>query len=145
MIVLDKKLSPQEVQLTLVRMYRPSDTHLGKEGAFRSDWNYVYWSQDERHIPLAKVVDKCVLVCSSALDMPVREFVKTGPNRFYFDKMYVPSSETTEEPFIVPLPDAAKRIGAALSSNSGKGQRGTNNSSKTAQQLALVSRIDFFC
>ena len=137
MIVLDKKLSPQEVQLTLVRMYRPSDTHLGKEGAFRSDWNYVYWSQDERHIPLAKVVDKCVLVCSSALDMPVREFVKTGPNRFYFDKMYVPSSEKPEESF-VPLPDAAERIGAALSSKSGKGKGGANKSSKAAQQPALV-------
>ena len=131
-------MPPQEVQLTVVRLYRPGDTHLGKEGAFRSDWNQVYWSQEERHVTLAKVVDKCVLVCSSALDLPVRQFVRAGPNRFYFDKMYVPSAVLAGKPeeAFVPLPDAAERIGAALSSKGGSKSGGkglANKSAKPAQ------------
>lgn len=122
----------------MVRLYRPGDTHLGREGAFRSDWSLVYWSQEERNITLSKVVDKCVLVCSTAIDQPIHEFVKAGPNRFYFDKMYVPNAEKPEEAF-VPLPDAAERVGAVLSSKGKGGKSLASKSSKSAQQPALVS------
>lgn len=123
------------MQLTVSRLYRPGDTHLGREAAFRNDWNLVYWTNETRLVPLAKVVDKCVLVCSTAIDQPIEEFVNEGPYRFYFNKAYNPSSKEFE-----PLPSEAERIGSSFASKGkGKGGKATSKSFNKPTQTTLVS------
>ena len=76
-------MNAREVFLKVKRIYRPADTHLGRDACFRSDWNVVYWSDEIHKLKLNKVVVKCVLVCSAAIDEPIEEFVRNGPNRMY--------------------------------------------------------------
>ena len=122
--------------MTVSRLYRPGDTHLGKEAAFRNDWNLVYWTNETRLVPPAKVVDKCVLVCSTAIDQPIEEFIEQGPYRFYFNKSYNPATKEFE-----PLPSEAERIGSSFASK-GKGKGGKTTTAKSinkAGQTTLVS------
>jgi len=106
----DRNLEARDVKLKVVRMYRPADTHLGKEAAYRSDNHLLYWSNDIMNVDLAKVTDHCVLVCSTAIDLSIEEFVSQGPYRFYFNKCYNAAAKTFEA-----LPANAQHIGASSS------------------------------
>ena len=129
-------MDPKEIQLTVNRLYRPADTHLGKEAEYRNDWNMLYWTTESRTVPLAKVVDKCVLVCSTAIDEPIEEFVNKGPYRFYFNKAYNPATKEFEA-----LPSEAERIG---SSSKGKGKGGKGAASKSvSNKPAQVNLVSF--
>ena len=53
--IVSRKLSPSDVRLKVVKLYRPGDTHYGAEGAFRGDWHLVYWSRETVTVELAQV------------------------------------------------------------------------------------------
>jgi len=49
----------------------------------------LYWTNEWRTVLLAKVVDKCVFVCSTAINRVMSEdFVRKGLFRFYSKKSY---------------------------------------------------------
>ena len=113
--IVSKKMSADDVRLRLVKLYRPGNTHFGVEGAFRGDWNLVYWSSEIVTVELSRAVSKCVLVCSTAIDEPIEEFVRKGPNRFYFNKTYNAATKSFEE-----LPPEAESVGVVRRSKSKK-------------------------
>ena len=123
-----------EVCLKVKRIYRPGDTHLGRDAGFRSDWNLVYWSDEIHKLELNNVVDKCVLVCSTAIDEPIEEFVRNGPNRMYFNKAYNPSEREFEPP-----PVEAERIG---SSSKGKGGKSLKSAKPTQPSYPTYPKIE---
>ena len=127
-------MNAKEIQLSVSRLYRPADTHLGIEADFLSDWNMVYWTSEIRRVSLAKVVDKCVLVCSTAIDQPIEEFTRQGPYRFYFDKAYNPSTKEFEA-----LPSEAERIGSSSKGKGGGKGAASKGASSKSSQTTLVS------
>ena len=128
--IINKRLSPTEVRLKVVKMYRPGNTHLGAEAAFRSDWNMVYWSNEKVGVELAKVCGKCVLVNSAALDVPLEQFINQGPLRFYFNKCY--NAETKE---FEAVPCDAEHIGGRKKSKGkSKGKKALEQQPDTADQ-----------
>jgi hypothetical protein len=78
----------------------------------------VYWSDEIHKLKLNKVVVKCVLVCSAAIDEPIEEFVRNGHNRMYptvSNKAYNPAEREFEPP-----PVEAERIGSNSKGKGGK-------------------------
>lgn len=122
------------------RLYRPSDTHLGKEAGFKADWNMVYWSDEIHKLELTKVVDKCVLACATALSEPLEEYIKTGPCRFYFNKSYNPADKTFEPP-----PVEAERIGSRSKGKGGKSAKSKETASlPTWPEVEPLRTLDIF-
>ena len=133
--ILDSKINAKDIQISVSRLYRPADTHLGKEAEFNSEWNMVYWTSEIRQVSLAKIVDKCVLICSTAIDQTIEEFNRQGPYRFYFNKAYNPTTKEFEA-----LPSEAERIG---SSSEGKDKHSVvkEDSSKFSQTTLVRYKI----
>jgi DNA (cytosine-5)-methyltransferase 1 len=127
-------LNAREVFLKVKRVYRPADTHLGRDACFRSDWNVVYWSDEIHKLKLNKVVVKCVLVYSAAIDEPIEEFVRNEPNRMYSNKAYNPAEREFEPP-----PVEAERIG---SSPKGKGGKSLKSAKPTQPSYPTYPKIE---
>ena len=105
------------------RIYRPGDTHLAYETELRSEWNLVYWSNEVHKLELARVVDKCVVVCSKAIEGHIDEFIQGGPFRMYFNEAY--NAEKLE---FEPTPTDAEQIGSIWQNQSKREKEKSTNS-----------------
>ncbi|RXN04401.1 DNA (cytosine-5)-methyltransferase 1-like protein [Labeo rohita] len=80
----DGKPDRTEVKLRLYKFYRPENTHKGPKGAYHSDINQLYWSDEEVTANMAEVLGRCQVEYAEDLVESVQDYSSRGPDRFYF-------------------------------------------------------------
>lgn len=89
------------------KFYRPENTHRGKSVmTYQSDLNLIYWSEELVQIPFTKVIGKCYIAYGDGLGVPVNDWSRDGPHRFYFNQAYNLKTLTYED-----VDNYAKKIG----------------------------------
>ena len=113
----DQKASP--LKLRIAKFYRPENTHRGAAAAYESNFNLVYWSNEETVVEAADIVDKChVKFVQDPDNFDVDEFLLRTDDAFYFTSVY--NAETEE---VEPMSRLPVGIGRGASVNGG-GQKG---------------------
>lgn len=133
-------LKPESVIAVLQKYYRPENTHRGRQAAYQSRLNTLYWSEEEVSVAFSEIVGKCHVVYGDNLTCSEDEFFLQGPYRFSFTQAYDPVKKMLEDP-----PSEALRIGAAGKGGKGKGKGSSKCVNDTAkdgsfQQYPDVSR-----
>ncbi|ROL51170.1 DNA (cytosine-5)-methyltransferase 1 [Anabarilius grahami] len=77
-----------EIKLRLYKFYRPENTHKGPKGAYHSDINELYWSDEEVNVNMAEVLGRCRVEYAEDLVENVQDYSSRGPDRFYFREAY---------------------------------------------------------
>uniref|UniRef100_A0A8C2IQ98 DNA (cytosine-5-)-methyltransferase 1 n=1 Tax=Cyprinus carpio TaxID=7962 RepID=A0A8C2IQ98_CYPCA len=80
----DGKPDRMEIKLRLYKFYRPENTHKGPKGAYHSDINQLYWSDEEATVNMAEVLGRCQVEYAEDLVESVQDYSSKGPDRFYF-------------------------------------------------------------
>ncbi|XP_014214363.1 DNA (cytosine-5)-methyltransferase 1 [Copidosoma floridanum] len=91
-------LACTNLNIAVKKLYRPENTCKGESLKQRSDFNEVYWSEEEYVVPFQQIVGKCYLSFVENLDEHVSEWTVKGPNRFYFSLMYDGKNDEFDDP-----------------------------------------------
>uniref|UniRef100_T1JNW9 Cytosine-specific methyltransferase n=1 Tax=Strigamia maritima TaxID=126957 RepID=T1JNW9_STRMM len=108
---LSQLVEPKDVKIRIKKMYRPENTHEGVSASFHSDFNLLYWSNEEAVVDFSDVAGKCnVTYCEDESNDQFYE--NSNEHNFYFNKVYDAHSKTFEEPSskLRRLGDRYKRI-----------------------------------
>uniref|UniRef100_A0A8C1QZG8 DNA (cytosine-5)-methyltransferase n=1 Tax=Cyprinus carpio TaxID=7962 RepID=A0A8C1QZG8_CYPCA len=94
----DGKPDRMEIKLRLYKFYRPENTHKGPKGAYHSDINQLYWSDEEATVNMAEVLGRCQVEYAEDLVESVQDYSSKGPDRFYFLEAYNAKTRSFEDP-----------------------------------------------
>uniref|UniRef100_A0A672RMW2 DNA (cytosine-5)-methyltransferase n=1 Tax=Sinocyclocheilus grahami TaxID=75366 RepID=A0A672RMW2_SINGR len=75
----DGKPDRMDPKLRLYKFYRPENTHKGPKGAYHSDINQLYWSDEEVTVNMAEVLGRCQVEYAEDL-VETRFFFEDPPN-----------------------------------------------------------------
>lgn len=64
--------------------FRPENTHKGPKGAYHSDINQLYWSDEEVTVNMSDVLGRCRVEYAEDLVESVQDYSRRGPDCFYF-------------------------------------------------------------
>lgn len=70
--------------VTIIVSFRPENTHKGPKGAYHSDINQLYWSDEEVTVNMSDVLGRCLAEYAEDLVESVQDYSKRGPDCFYF-------------------------------------------------------------
>ncbi|KAL1455035.1 hypothetical protein WDU94_009156, partial [Cyamophila willieti] len=90
-----------EVKLNVGLIFRPEDTNESITKRCKYDLNYVYWTDSTYTVSIKHLVGPCHVLYKSHVPPPLSTWIKEGPNRFYFDKVY--NTETMKMTKIVSI------------------------------------------
>uniref|UniRef100_A0A8D9EUQ9 Cytosine-specific methyltransferase n=1 Tax=Cacopsylla melanoneura TaxID=428564 RepID=A0A8D9EUQ9_9HEMI len=77
-----------EVKLNVGLIFRPEDTNETVMKRCKYDLNYVYWTDSTYTVSIKHLIGPCHVLHKSHVPPPLTTWIKEGPNRFYFDKIY---------------------------------------------------------
>ncbi len=99
------------MQLTVSSLYRPADTHLGKEAEYLKDWNMLYWTKELQIVqsPLQKSFTNASLSAARLLMNQSKSLSAKGPQ--------------SDDQEFEALPSETERI-SSNSKGKGKGGKG---------------------
>ncbi|XP_064649332.1 DNA (cytosine-5)-methyltransferase PliMCI-like isoform X1 [Lineus longissimus] len=95
----------EDIKLRVTKFYRPENTHKGATAGHQADLNMLYWSDEESTVGFHHVEGKCQVVYSEDLHVPLGEYFRGAPDRFYFTESYDASNKSFGEP-----PASARQI-----------------------------------
>ncbi|XP_076291228.1 DNA methyltransferase 1a [Lasioglossum baleicum] len=89
---------PSDINIKVNKLYRPENTHKDSTSVEQVDLNMVYWSDEVCTVKFTDVVDQCYLAYSENLNQPIDEWSALGPNRFYFNEVYIAQEKQFDDP-----------------------------------------------
>ncbi|XP_076436549.1 DNA (cytosine-5)-methyltransferase 1-like [Babylonia areolata] len=96
-----------ELRIRVRKFYRPEDTHLGMEWAYKCDLNMVLWSEEETEVAFSLVEGRCRVVVACPDDPDLDSVCGQSQDVFYCTQAYVPRFKQFQA-----LPPAALSLAA---------------------------------
>jgi hypothetical protein len=86
----DTKNEPNQLELSVRKLYRPENTAQGarRDLTFKSDIEMLFWSSDLIMVPAARVVGKCFVRPKQTLTVSPEKWVREGYLRNTFDRLF---------------------------------------------------------
>lgn len=132
---------PETVTAVLRKYYRPENTHRGRQAAYQSRLNMLYWSEEEMSVSFSYIVGKCHVVYGENLTTSEDEFFLQGPYRFIFTQAY----DHVKKELIDPPSEALKlgiigkgKGGKGKTTSKGKGSSNVSDIPKTPQDTTIT-------
>ncbi|XP_034947832.1 DNA (cytosine-5)-methyltransferase 1-like [Chelonus insularis] len=107
----DTDVDPKDVTILINKMYRSENTHQGSSLTPKSDFNLLFWSDEECEIPFSAVMGRCEIIYRSSNES-IDEWSLGKFHKFYFNQSYNADEEKFHEPS-----DEVRSIGSSILQN----------------------------